>query len=226
MAALLLKGGAQVDSRDAEGRTPLMVAAGKGNSEVVAVLLERGATTRAVDDIDGETPLHLAADSGSEEVVEMLLAAGADINVASTSNGGAPLFFAAYFGHADLIEFMLAHGADLEKKLTGMGRRMSIDQLLDHAVAEGWVVVNGSRIIAGATDPELPASADRFVPVPEFGENAGSPRTRIHDSRAGLVHLVRAALIKRCVSAERRAPGLVMLPGLSRKNQALSPIRP
>ena len=105
-----------------------------------------------------------------------------------------------------------------------MGRRMSIDQLLDHAVAEGWVVVNGSRIIAGATDPELPASADRFVPVPEFGENAGSPRARIHDSRAGLVHLVRAALIKRCVSRSVEPRGWSCSRGSARENQALSPI--
>ena len=48
---------------------------------------------------------------------------------------------------------------DLERMLRGMSRRLSLDQLLDYAVSQRWVTVNGPRISPGETYPELPTSA-------------------------------------------------------------------
>ena len=75
-----------VDSElDAEGRTALMIAAYKGHTRVVGILLAVGAN---VDDIfndakdnDGNTALHHAAKrENNQEVVRQLLDAGADKN--------------------------------------------------------------------------------------------------------------------------------------------------
>jgi hypothetical protein len=35
---------------------------------------------------------------------------------------------------------------ELDKMLTGMSRRVSVDQLLNYAAGNGWLVVNGQRI--------------------------------------------------------------------------------
>ncbi|CAN0454105.1 unnamed protein product [Ectocarpus sp. 12 AP-2014] len=70
------------------GWTPLMLAAWRGSSWVVRLLLNRGANVSVVAD-DGHTALHLSArDGGHPVVTKILLKAGADIE-AVTSEGDA-----------------------------------------------------------------------------------------------------------------------------------------
>ena len=52
-------------------KTPLHLAAEKGNREVVDMLLKAGADRKKVDK-DGHTPLRLATDAGHREVIELL----------------------------------------------------------------------------------------------------------------------------------------------------------
>jgi ankyrin repeat protein len=70
-ARLLLEKGADVESRDNEGRTPLGWAAEKGHEVVVKLLLERGAELEPRDN-DGRTPLGWAARRGHEAVANLL----------------------------------------------------------------------------------------------------------------------------------------------------------
>lgn len=71
------------------GWTPLHVAAERGNTEVVKLLLEAKADIDPKDD-DGKTPLHWAVHSGRSEAVKVLIEAGADIN-ARDNDGNTPL---------------------------------------------------------------------------------------------------------------------------------------
>jgi ankyrin repeat protein len=71
MVKLLLEGGANIESRDGKGRTPLSQAARRGDEAVVKLLLEGGANVDSGDD-DGETPLSWAAANGQEAVVKLL----------------------------------------------------------------------------------------------------------------------------------------------------------
>lgn len=66
-----------LDSRDHKGRTPLHLAAEKGNIRCARVLVEGGADVNARCH-DGRTPLHRAAANGDRGMVEMLLEMGAD----------------------------------------------------------------------------------------------------------------------------------------------------
>lgn len=68
----------QVDDRDENGTTPLMIAAGKGLTQFVRELLSHGADANA-QDLDNWTPLLCATKSGYLEVVEILVENGADI---------------------------------------------------------------------------------------------------------------------------------------------------
>ena len=72
----LLADGAQVNSRDRNGDSPLNMAAAKGNVELVDVLLGARADVQLAN-LAGVTPLMSAAFAGSPEIVGKLLAAGA-----------------------------------------------------------------------------------------------------------------------------------------------------
>jgi len=71
MVSSLLQLGANVEERDGKGRTPLMVAATKGDIETMKLLLLKGASALARD-ANGDTALLLAARGGQVASVELL----------------------------------------------------------------------------------------------------------------------------------------------------------
>lgn len=68
----------QVDDRDENGTTALMIAAGKGLTQFVRELLSHGAEVNA-QDLDNWSALLCAAKSGHLDVVEILFENGAEI---------------------------------------------------------------------------------------------------------------------------------------------------
>lgn len=68
----------QVDDRDDNGTTLLMVASGRGIVVFVKELIARGADVQAID-LDNWNPLLFAAKAGFLEVIEILIDHGADI---------------------------------------------------------------------------------------------------------------------------------------------------
>ncbi|XP_013192052.2 protein phosphatase 1 regulatory subunit 12A [Amyelois transitella] len=115
LRALVKEGGARVDVRDADGRTPLLWAASAGSAAAVLALHQAGAK---VDDADrdGLTALHCAAARGHTEALETLLGlCGARVDVAD-SHGCTPLHYAAALGHADATAALLQHGADSHRQ--------------------------------------------------------------------------------------------------------------
>jgi len=62
------------------GRTPLHLAALRGQAEAVAALCDHGALINAFDD-DGVAPIHKAVIHSNTEVAEELIACGADGNL-------------------------------------------------------------------------------------------------------------------------------------------------
>lgn len=80
---LHIRSGANVNSRDDTGRTPLIIAASKGHVEICAMLLKVGATPDLIDD-SGRSALDLAITGKHTEVV-MLFQRRADTAVASTN---------------------------------------------------------------------------------------------------------------------------------------------
>ena len=74
MRALIEKG-ADVNTENNNGETPLHVSATNGHLEVVRALLEKGADVNAKED-NGWTPLHYCAREGHLEVARFLIKAG------------------------------------------------------------------------------------------------------------------------------------------------------
>lgn len=109
---VLVRAGRAVDSRDDEGRTPLMSAAAFGSNLAAKTLLALGADIDARDHVSGDSALHYSARFGRIEIATMLLDNGGFADVRSEKTGIAPMHYAAAFGHAAMIEYLASRGAD------------------------------------------------------------------------------------------------------------------
>jgi len=106
--------GADVNTQDELGWTPLYWAASLGQTEVARLLIDKGADVRTAA-TDGSIALHQAAQVGDNELVELLLSKGADVQ-AKTKRGDTPLHSAAGSGHREVAEFLIAKGAEIDAK--------------------------------------------------------------------------------------------------------------
>lgn len=93
---------------DDAGRTPLHLAATHCHTNVVVLLLDKGAQIdpRAAG---GTTPLHLAAQGGCVDVVNLLLAKGAKVN-ARDDQKRTPLVRAEQWHQDAIVQLLRAHG--------------------------------------------------------------------------------------------------------------------
>lgn len=105
-----------VDAVNTQGESPLMMAAIKGQQDMVNALLERDAAVNKT----GWTPLHYAATSGQLAIMKQLLEKFAFID-AQSPNGTTPLMMAAMYGSSDAVKLLIDEGADpLMKNEQGM----------------------------------------------------------------------------------------------------------
>ena len=100
-----------VDSRNASDESPLMLAAIKGQQDLVTKLIARDADINK----PGWTPLHYAASSGQVAIMKLLLDKYAFID-AQSPNGTTPLMMAAMYGSIDSVKLLLDEGADSAMK--------------------------------------------------------------------------------------------------------------
>ncbi|MEJ7930141.1 ankyrin repeat domain-containing protein [Ramlibacter sp. AN1015] len=97
-----------VEARNREDESPLMMAALKGHTEMVRRLIARDAHVSK----PGWAPLHYAATGGHLEIMALLLEHHAFID-AESPNGTTPLMMAAMYGTAPAVKLLLDAGADV-----------------------------------------------------------------------------------------------------------------
>jgi ankyrin repeat protein len=105
-----LEAGAQVDARDPEGWTPLMVASKSSSQEAVKALLAAKASPNAKSK-RGATPLMMACSENRWMVIPLLVEAGADVN-ARDEQGASPLVHCVFKASGSAIEALLKAGAE------------------------------------------------------------------------------------------------------------------
>jgi ankyrin repeat protein len=115
-ASALIDRGMDPNDPDDGGITPLMVAAGRGDTDTTRLLLTRGAKWEARSKLDGYTALVLAAQYGRIATIPLLLDAKADVDQASDS-GRTPLFVAADADRTDAVKLLIARGAKADLAL-------------------------------------------------------------------------------------------------------------
>ncbi|XP_051548331.1 ankyrin repeat domain-containing protein 27-like isoform X2 [Myxocyprinus asiaticus] len=89
-------------SRDDRGYTPLHVAAICGQSQLIDLLVSKGAVVNATD-YYALTPLHLSCQKGYQGVTLLLLHYKANTD-AQDNNGNTPLHLACMYGHEDCVK--------------------------------------------------------------------------------------------------------------------------
>lgn len=103
----------RISKQDAGGETPLTAAALAGQTDVVELLIDHGATVDGRNR-NGFTALHAAAYGGHDETVQVLLDAGASIDDQENWVEATPLHLAAEENHLEVADLLLANGAALE----------------------------------------------------------------------------------------------------------------
>jgi ankyrin repeat protein len=116
LAAEALRSGAEVNHRNPDGLTPLMIGAGRGQAQMVDLLLTAGADVLAIEPRMGATALHKASQSGNPDVIALLLDHGAFIDQQSPVLGHTALMDAVLHKHETAVRLLLERGARLKIK--------------------------------------------------------------------------------------------------------------
>ena len=173
----LLEQGADVNAKDREGRTALILLTGyprtdpHGMEAVATLLLERGADVNAKDN-EGRTALILAARfaRNTEDVVTLLLEQGADVN-ATDNDGVSALWNAASGGNEAVVPLLLERGADVNARTYLGGTALARAALRGREGIVSLLLDAGADVNARDHDGETPlmkAASWGFEAVVEF----------------------------------------------------------
>ncbi|MEO5669473.1 MAG: ankyrin repeat domain-containing protein, partial [Ramlibacter sp.] len=111
--AALAASGADINARDAHGRTPLHVATFARQRDAVRALVKAGAKIDVLenDRYDGVT---IASVANDEDTLRVLLGLGASAKLVTSRYDGTALIAAAHLGHDGVVRQLIAAGAPLD----------------------------------------------------------------------------------------------------------------
>ena len=147
-AALAIRGGASLETRDDKGRTPLLLAATEDRLAVARLLVYLGADPDALDD-QHDTPWLVTGVTGSVDMLEVLLPAGPDLTIPNRF-GGTALIPASERGHVAYVR--RAVRTDIEVN--------HVNNLGWTALLEAVILGDGSRRYQQIVTTLLDAGAD------------------------------------------------------------------
>jgi ankyrin repeat protein len=131
---LLVEKGADMESKDSSGRTPLWYAATKA---VAQLLIEKGADVESKDEW-GRTPLSIAAENGQDAVIQLLIEKGADVD-SKDSYGQTRATAFRHEGVVQLLEAGRRNGAGKRKRKEEEDRPGVINEGYRERALPWWV---------------------------------------------------------------------------------------
>ena len=150
-AALALRAGATLETRDARGRTPLLLAVAEDRLAVARLLVYLGADPDALDD-QHDTPWLVTGVTGSVDMLEVLLPAGPDLTIPNRF-GGTSLIPASERGHVAYVRRAVRTGIKVNH----------VNNLGWTALLEAVILGDGSRRYQEIVTILLNAGADPLV---------------------------------------------------------------
>ena len=138
----------RVDSSLVDHFGALQWAAGRGQAEIVRLLIARKADVNRLDQ-SGNSALNLA---NRLDVVRALVENGADVNI-EAKGGYTPLHDAIGGGHMDAARYLVAHGATVDLfSATGLGDLNRLKKEFDKDPTSLQVKLNGCSLMYWAMD--------------------------------------------------------------------------
>lgn len=114
-----IKQGIDVSGRDSKGNTAIIIASGRGQVEVMKILLDHGANQDDCTNVglfQGKSALSWAASQGRSNAVALLLNSGANPHIPASKGvflGKTPLMWASSQGRIDVVRLLLASDVDV-----------------------------------------------------------------------------------------------------------------
>ena len=147
----LIRQGADIESKDGSGRTPLSSVAGNGHEALVRVLIKRGAATNS-EDMHRRTPLWWAAEGGHEVVIELLLDAKSFVD-ARDFKGQTPLSAAASAAHERVVEKLIKMGALVNT--VSLEGSTPLTRTVEHRRKAGETLSLSRMLLDAGADPNM-----------------------------------------------------------------------
>lgn len=123
-ALLLIRAGANMESRTDNGATPLHWAAYRNSTGVADLLIRFGADITSKSS-KGYSPLHWAAIGDGSDVAKLLIAQKVDVNAIASEGGVTPLHCAIRKQSRAILPILLENGADLYRESSDGSRPIS-----------------------------------------------------------------------------------------------------
>lgn len=114
LARRLIAAGAEIDTANNSGQTPLFYAAFKGRNEIMRLLLDRHARADGPVNPNHSSPLIAAAAVGNAEGVRLLLAAGANTSVRNDHGMSVLIAAAMHSPDPETVRLLVEAGARLD----------------------------------------------------------------------------------------------------------------
>lgn len=146
-----LANGVDVDTRDENGRTALLIATYSNEIAVAKLLIDASADVNAKDAID-DSPYLYAGAEGRLEILLLTLDAGADLSSVNRY-GGTALIPAAHHGHVDVVRELLKTEIDIDH----------VNYLGWTALLETVILGDGSPTYQEIVRLLVDAGADRMI---------------------------------------------------------------
>ena len=151
-AALALRAGANLETRDDRRRTPLLLAVSEDRLAVARLLVHLGADPDALDDRH-DTPWLVTGVTGSVAMADLLLSARPDLGIVNRF-GGVSLIPASERGHVDYVRRVVRTDIDVNH----------VNDLGWTALLEAVILGDGSERYQDVVATLLAAGADRRIP--------------------------------------------------------------
>jgi hypothetical protein len=127
----MIEARANLNVKNSEGWTPLMISVLKGHFEVARLLVLNGVPLEEKNN-SGWTALRFAASIGDMEIIRLLVEQGADLN-STDDKGSTILMQAADEGNSNSVRALLDYGADREIRNASHDSALSIALRRGHA---------------------------------------------------------------------------------------------